>query len=103
MHNLRNEISAVVEGLYADAALGNSINELSKTASSKETPTLKRKRHQEPADAAVETGRMVMPLGGRFEPPTTRSWNMSEHKSRAAEAEQKNRAVGKYSFERIRI
>ncbi|SMQ47878.1 unnamed protein product [Zymoseptoria tritici ST99CH_1A5] len=103
MQSLRYEISAVLEGLFADAALGNCINEISKAASSLETPTLKRKRHQNLEDSAVETGQLAMPLGGRSGAPTNKSWNIAEQKSRRAEAEQKNRAVGKYSFERIRI
>jgi hypothetical protein len=103
MQSLRNEISVVLEGLFADAALDNCINEMCKTAGSVENSSLKRKRHQEPEEAVVGTARIALPLGGRFDPPTATSWNLAERKSRAAEAEQKNRAVGTYTFERIRI
>lgn len=102
VQSLKIELSAVLEGLFVDAQLGCCIEELGKTAGSLETSGSglgKRKRVREEVGMVAE--KVVLPLGGRFEPPVLGGGK--ERKSRAMEAEKRSRGVGKYSFERIRF
>ncbi|EME47653.1 hypothetical protein DOTSEDRAFT_86098 [Dothistroma septosporum NZE10] len=104
LQELKNEISATVEGLFEAELLTNLLGSVKKTAAvlaEQQRPTSKRKLHADDDESVEEK---LMPVGGRPEPPLVRTWVTKEgRKSKAAIAQQRSRAVGKYSFEQIRI
>ena len=104
LQELKNEISATVEGLFEAELLTNLLSSVKKTAvvlGEQQRSTLKRKVQADEDDSVEDK---LMPVGGRLEPPVVRTWGTKEgRRSKAAIAQQKSRAVGKYSFEQIRI
>ncbi|KAK4633327.1 hypothetical protein CLAFUW4_03617 [Fulvia fulva] len=104
LQELKNEVSATVEGLFEAELLTNLLSNVKKTAAvlgEQQRSTLKRKLQTDEDDSVEDK---LMPVGGRPEPPIVRTWGTKDgRKSKAAIAQQKSRAVGKYSFEQIRI
>ena len=104
LQELKNEVSATVEGLFEAELLTNLLSNVKKTAAvlgEQQRSSLKRKLQSDDEDWTEDK---LMPVGGRPEPPVVRTWGTKEgRKSKAAIAQQKSRAVGKYSFEQIRI
>lgn len=102
VHDMRNEISATLEGLYEAEHLGSMLKDISKAAVTTKRPNhLKRKWRE---DEQYELGELLMPVGGRPEPPQVKTLSVKDSQNPLlAAAQQKSRNVGKYSFERIRI
>lgn len=104
LDRLRNEVSAALEGLFQAERLEMVLTEAKKAAGAAQVKaSLKRKRENE-EEEPLSVEQTLLPLGGRGEPPVVKDWyTKSGIKSKAAIAQEKNRNVGKYSFERIRI
>ncbi|KAF2158529.1 hypothetical protein M409DRAFT_71596 [Zasmidium cellare ATCC 36951] len=102
IETFKNEVSVALEGLFQVESLNTMLGDVKRTAGGlQQQPRRKRKRHDEDLQSPERTW---MPVGGRAEPPVVNTWTTKTgRKSKAAIAEEKNRNVGKYSFERIRI
>ncbi|KAK4505088.1 hypothetical protein PRZ48_003051 [Zasmidium cellare] len=103
IETFKNEVSVALEGLFQVESLNTMLGDVKRTAGGlQQQPRRKRKRH---ADEELQSPEQTwMPVGGRVEPPVVSTWTTKTgRKSKAAIAEEKNRNVGKYSFDRIRI
>lgn len=94
LDSLRAEVSAGLEGCYEANTLGTFLDELDRFVASKP------KRRKGNAEDDVEAS---LPVGGRAQPTTLKSKRTSGPKSKHAEALEKSKRVGKYSFDRIRF
>lgn len=103
VHDMRNEISATLEGLYEAEHLGIMLKDMSKAAVMAQQQPNGAKRKRQGQDE-IDCEEVLLPLEGRLAPPQLKTWSPKDGmKSKAAIGQEKSRNVGQYSFERIRI
>lgn len=103
IETFKNEVSVALEALYQVESLGTMLGDVKRTAGGLQQQS-HRKRKRQDQDGLLAPEQTWMPVGGRAEPPVVNTWtSKTGRKSKAAIAEERNRNVGKYTFERIRI
>ena len=104
LNSLRAEVSAGLETCFEADTLQTYLKDVERYEATSEQGQLLASKHAVEEGDETGTEMALLPVGGRAAPPIVKGRNdKGGKKSKMALAREKSMAVGKYSFERIRI